>query len=53
MLSFIVTIDLNQKHPGCKKRSGQELKKGLDKKEVKSKWAANSCVVLLLIKIKF
>ena len=30
---------LNQKHPGCKKRSGQELKKGLDKKEVKSKWA--------------
>ena len=41
------------KHPGCKKRSGQELKKGLDKKEVKSKWAAKACVMLLLIKIKF
>ena len=39
---------LNQKHPGCKKRSGQELKKGLDKKDVKSKWAAKACVVLLL-----
>ena len=46
---------LNQKHPGCKKRSGQELKKkkkGLDKKEVKSKWAAKACVVLLLMEIK-
>ena len=44
---------LNQKHPGCKKRSGQELKKGLDKKDVKSKWAAKACVVLLLMEIKF
>ena len=43
----------NQKHPWCKKSCGQELKKGLDKKEVKSKWAAKACVVLLLIKIKF
>ena len=44
---------LNQKHPGCKKRSGKELKKGLDKKDVKSKWAAKACVVLLLMEIKF
>ena len=35
-----IKVYLNQKHPGCKKRSGQELKKGLDKKEVKSKWAS-------------
>ena len=48
-----VCMYLNQKHSGCKKWSGQELKKGLDKKEVKSKWAAEACVVLLLIKIKF
>ena len=46
-------IYLNQKHPGYKKRSGQELKKGLDKKDVKSKWAAKACVVLLLMEIKF
>ena len=31
------------------KLSGQELKKGLGKKEVESKWAAK----VLLIKIKF
>ena len=29
-----VCMYLNQKHSGCKKRSGQELKKGPDKKEV-------------------
>ena len=46
-------LDPNQKHPWCKKSCSQELKKGLDKKEVKSKWAAKACVVLLLIKIKF
>ena len=34
-------------------RSGQELKKGLGKKEVKSKWAAKACVVLPLMEIKF
>ena len=27
----------NQKHPWCKKSCGQELEKGLDEKEVKSK----------------
>ena len=51
--SFPWNLYLNQKHPGCKKRSGQELKKGWDKKEMKSKWAAKACVVLLLTKIKF
>ena len=40
-------------HPWCKKSCSQELEKGLDQKEVKSKWAAKACVVLLLIKIKF
>ena len=29
--------------------SSQELKKGLGKKEVKSKWAAMACVVLLYV----
>ena len=47
------SMNPNQKHPWYKKSCGQELKKGLDKKEVKSKWAAKACVVLLLIKIKF
>ena len=41
---------LNQKHPGCKKRNGQELKK---EKDVKSKWVAKACVVLLVMEIKF
>ena len=27
----------NQKHPGCKKSCGQELKKGQDEKDMKSK----------------
>ena len=53
MAICIGSINLNQKHPGCKKRSGQELKKGLDKKDMKSKWAAKACVVLLLMEIKF
>ena len=47
------TLYPNQNHPWCKKSCGQELKKGLDKKEMKSKWVAKACVVLLLIKIKF
>ena len=41
------------KHPGCKNSSDQELKKGLDKTEMKSKWVAKACVVLLLMEIKF
>ena len=44
---------LIQKHPECKKRSGQELKKGQDEKELKSKWAAKAGVVLVLMRIKF
>ena len=32
------------------KKSGKEPKKGFDKKQMKSKWAAKACVVLLLIK---
>ena len=44
--------DLNQNTLAIKKRNGQELKKGLDKKELKSKWAAKACVVLLLMEIK-
>ena len=36
----------NQKHPWYKKSCSQELEKGLDEKEVKSKWAAKACVVL-------
>ena len=30
-------VKSNQKHPWCKKSCGQELEKGLDEKEVKSK----------------
>ena len=45
--------NLIQKHPECKKRSGQELKKGQDEKELKSKWAAKAGVVLVLMRIKF
>ena len=52
-MNVIICACLNQKHPGCKKRSGQELKKGLDKKDMKSKWVAKACVVLLLMEIKF
>ena len=37
--------NLFQKHPGCKKRSGQELKKGQDEKDLKSKWAAKAGVL--------
>ena len=46
-------INLIQKHPECKKRSSQELKKGQDEKELKSKWAAKAGVVLVLMRIKF
>ena len=48
-------MNLIQKHPECKKRSGQELKKGQDEKELKSKWAAKlkASVVLVLMRIKF
>ena len=36
---------------GCKKgAAGQELKKGLGKKEVKSKWVAKACVNSAMIK---
>ena len=43
--------NLNQKqHPDCKKEQPR-TKTALDKKEVKSTWAAKACVVLLLIKI--
>ena len=45
--------NLIQKHPECKKRSGQELKKGQGEKELKSKWAAKAGVVLVLMRIKF
>ena len=44
---------LIQKHPECKKRSSQELEKGQDEKELKSKWAAKAGVVLVLMRIKF
>ena len=39
ILRLIITIYIypNQKHPWCKKSCGQELEKGLDEKEVKSK----------------
>ena len=47
------TIYLIQKHPGCKKRSSQELKNGRDEKELKSKWAAKTSVALVLMRIKF
>ena len=36
----------------CKKRNGQELKKGPDEKELKSKWAAKAGVALKLTRIK-
>ena len=45
-------LDLIQKHPVCKKGSGQELKKGRDEKELKSKWAAKAGVALVLMRIK-
>ena len=35
------------------KKEWPRTKKGLDKKDVKSKWAAKACVVLLLMEIKF
>ena len=47
------SYNLIQKHPECKKRSGQELKKGQDEKELKSKWAAKAGIVLVLMRIKF
>ena len=34
--------NLIQKHPVCKKSSGQELKNGLDEKDLKSEWAAKA-----------
>ena len=42
----------NSKAPGCKKRSGQELKKGQDEKDLKSKWVAKAGVALVLMRIK-
>ena len=45
--------NLIQKHPECKKRSGQELKKDQDEKELKSKWVAKAGVVFVLMRIKF
>ena len=48
-----VYMYLIQKHPGCKKRSGQELEKGQDEKDLKSKWAAKAGVALVLMRIKF
>ena len=45
--------NLIQKHPECKKRSGQELEKGQDEKELKSKWTAKAGVVLVLMRINF
>ena len=49
-----VTNYLNQNTLGVKKERPRtkKKKKGLDKKEVKSKWAAKACVVLLLMEIK-
>ena len=44
---------LIQKHSECKKRSGQELEKGQDEKDLKPKWAAKAGVVLVLMRIKF
>ena len=41
-----------QKHPECIKKSGQELKKGQDEKDLKSKWVAKAGVVLVLMKIR-
>ena len=45
----LLRVYLNQKHTDCKKEQSR-TKKGL---EVKSKWAAKACVVLLLMEIKF
>ena len=44
--------DPNQKHPSCKKSRGQDLKKGCDKEDVKSKGAAKACAGMLLITLK-
>ena len=48
-----LSLVIIQKHPGCKKSSGQELKKDQDEKELKSKWAVKAGVVLVLMRIKF
>ena len=37
-----VSLDLNQKHPGCKKVAAKNLKKGRDGKKLESKWAAKA-----------
>ena len=50
--SRVSKINLNQKHPGCKKGVAKN-QKACVKKEVKLKWAAKACVVLLLMEIKF
>ena len=49
-LQLDCNIYLIQKHPEC---NGQELKKGRDEKELKSKWAAKAGVVFVLMRIKF
>jgi len=49
-----VVLNPNQKHLGCKKSCGQELKKGQVEKDVKSKkWAAKGSAVMVLMEIKF
>ena len=50
---YIYIYIYDSKHPECKKRRGQELEKGQDEKELKSKWATKAGVVLVLMRIKF
>ena len=42
-MKFCLTYIISQtKHPWCKKRCGQEFKKGHAEKDVKSKWVAKA-----------
>ena len=53
VFKLLLKIYLIQKHPECKKRSSQELKKGLDKKGLKSKWSVNADknkILIIIIK---
>ena len=49
----MIKFDLNKKHPGCKKRCGQELINGHAEKDVKSNMGSQGQRVIVLMEIKF
>ena len=52
-LATVDVLILSQPKILAVKKEWPRTKKGLGKKEMKSKWAAKACVVLLLMEIKF